>query len=283
MNGPTSRLVDVNGLRYRYLEWGDAAAPAVVLLHGLRSYAHTWDPVAEALSGSYRLVAPDLRGRGDSDWDPRHDYYTDRYVEDVESLVARLGLTRFALVGHSMGGSVTYAYAARHPGQVTAAVVEDIGPGSSTDTAGADRILREMASTPTGFGSLEEVYAYWRRLRPDVTDEALASRVQNTVRPGSAGRWEWKLDMAGIAAARRRGDPARSIDLWACVDALRCPTLVVRGARSDFLPVETCRAMAERQPLVRWREVAGAGHYVHDDAPDTFIRLVTAFLDEAPR
>ena len=278
MSGPTSHRVEVNGLTYRYLEWGDAAAPAVVLLHGLRSYAHTWDPVARSLSGAYHLLAPDFRGRGDSDWDPRQDYSTERYVEDVESLVAQVGLTRFALVGHSMGGSVTYAYAARHPDQVTAAVVEDIGPGSSTDTAGADRILRELAATPTGFGSLDEVYGYWRRIRPEVTDEALASRVEHTVRPGADGRWEWKLDMAGIGAARRRGDLARAIDLWACVDALRCPTLVVRGARSDFLPVETCRAMAERQPLVRWREIADAGHYVHDDVPDAFIALVATFL-----
>jgi pimeloyl-ACP methyl ester carboxylesterase len=179
-----------------------------------------------------------------------------------------------------MGGSVTYAYAARHPEQVAAAVVEDIGPGSSTDTAGADRILREMAATPAGFGSLEEVQAYWRRIRPGVTNEALASRVANTVRPGSDGRWEWKLDMAGIAAARRRGDPARSIDLWACVEALRCPTLVIRGGRSDFLPVATCQAMAARQPLVQWREVTDAGHYVHDDAPEMYLQLLTAFLDE---
>jgi pimeloyl-ACP methyl ester carboxylesterase len=86
--------------------------------------------------------------------------------------------------------------------------------------------------------------------------------------------------MAGIAAARRRGDPARSIDLWACVEALRCPTLVIRGGRSDFLPVATCQAMAARQPLVQWREVTDAGHYVHDDAPEMYLQLLTAFLDE---
>lgn len=281
MPGPTSHRLDVNGLTYRYLDWGDPAAPAVVMLHGLRSYAHTWDPVAQQLSDTYHLLAPDFRGRGDSDWDPQQDYYTDTYVADIEALTAQRGLTRFALIGHSMGGSVTYAYAARHPDQVAAAVVEDIGPGSSTATAGADRILHELADTPTGFASLADVYTYWRRIRPGVTDEALASRVENTVRPGPDGRWEWKLDMAGIAEARRRGDPARSIDLWACVDALRCPTLVIRGARSDFLPAETCQAMAERQPRLRWHEISDAGHYVHDDAPDTFIGLVTAFLDEA--
>lgn len=283
MAAPTSQLAEVNGLKYRYLEWGHPGAPAVLMLHGLRSYGMTWDPIARALSDSYRLIAPDFRGRGESDWDPEQDYYTDTYVADTEALTRQLGITRFALVGHSMGGSIAYAYAARHPDQVRAVVVEDIGPGSSTDTTGADRILQEMSDTPPGFVSLDEVYAYWRRIRPGVTDEALASRVENTVRPVADGSWAWKLDMAGIAAARRQGDPARTIDLWACVGALRAPTLVIRGGRSDFLPTRTCRAMAERQPLLRWHEIAGAGHYVHDDAPAAFIELVRTFLGEVLR
>ena len=278
---PASHRVSVNGLTYRYLEWGDRQAPAVLMLHGLRSYAFTWDPIARALADRYRLIAPDFRGRGESDWDPHRDYYTDTYVTDVEALVEQLALDRFALLGHSMGGTVAYAYAARHPGRVSAAVIEDIGPGSSTDTDGAERILREMAGTPTGFAALEDVYAYWRRIRPDVTDDALASRVEHTVRPGEGGRWEWRLDMAGIAEARRHGDPARAIDLWACVDALRCPTLVLRGGRSDFLLEATCRQMAERQPRLRWQEIAGAGHYVHDDAPEAFLAAVRRFLREA--
>lgn len=280
MTEPTSHRLDVNGLTYRYLEWGDPAATPVVLLHGLRSYAHTWDPIAEALSDSYRLIAPDFRGRGESDWDPAQDYYPDRYVEDVESLVAQLGLARFVLIGHSLGGTVTYAYAARHPDQVVAAVVEDIGPGSSASGAGADRVLRELDTTPAGFDSLADVYAYWRGIRPGVTDDALASRVENTVRPAPDGRWEWRLDMAGIAAARRRSDPARAIDLWECVEKLACPTLVIRGGRSDFLPAATCAEMARRQPLLRWHEIAGAGHYAHDDAPAEFLGLVTGFLRE---
>lgn len=283
MTAPTSHLLDINGLKHRYLEWGDPASTPVVLLHGLRSYAHTWDPIAEALSDSYRLIAPDLRGRGESAWDPHQDYYPDRYVADLESLVAQLGLARFAMVGHSLGGTVTYAYAAAHRDQVAAAVIEDIGPGSSTDTAGADRVLHELSTTPTSFASLAGVYAYWRRLRPDVTDEALASRVENTVRQAPDGRWEWRLDMAGIAAARRRSDPARAIDLWACVERLQCPTLVIRGGRSDFLPPETCAEMSRRQPLLRWCEIADAGHYTHDDAPTTFLELVAGFLRESLR
>lgn len=278
---PSSNRLPVNGQSYHYLRWGDSDAPAVLMLHGLRSYAHTWEPVAEALANDYLVIAPDFRGRGDSSWDPRHDYYTDAYVRDIEDLVTRLGLTRFRLLGHSMGGTVGYAYAARHPDQVTGLIVEDIGPGSSTLTSGAERILREMSETPAEFESLDDVSAYWLAIRPDITADALASRVRHTVRPGLDGRWHWKLDMTGIAKARLSGDPAGPVDLWSCVTALRCPTLVVRGARSDFLPVDTCERMAARQPLLKWAEVPNAGHYVHDDNPAEFTRLVVDFLAQA--
>jgi esterase len=278
MPEPTSHLVTIDGLTHRYLRWGEEDSPPILMLHGLRSYAHTWAPVADALAGPHRIIAPDFRGRGESSWDPQRDYFTNRYVADIEALVALLGLTRFSIVGHSMGGTVGYAYAARHPEQVQSLIVEDIGPGSSTSTAGADRILREMANTPADFESIDAVREYWRGIRPDITDGALASRIEQTVRRAAAGRWEWKLDMAGITAARQSGDPAGSVDLWTCVESLRCPTLVIRGARSDFLPAQTCTEMTQRQPLLQWTEVEDAGHYVHDDNPRAFIELVRGFL-----
>jgi pimeloyl-ACP methyl ester carboxylesterase len=278
MGASVSRHVEVNGLKLHHLEWGDVASPAILALHGLRSYADTWDDLARDLSHSYRVIAPDFRGRGDSDWDPQRDYFTNAYVSDLEGLIAHLGLQRFTIIGHSMGGAVAYTYAARHPDRVDALVVEDIGPGSSTATSGASRIVSEMQSTPADFASLDDVREYWRALRPAITEQALASRIAHTVQEGDAGRWTWKLDMAGIAAARLSGDPAGPVDLRQCVDSLRCPTLVVRGAQSDFLPRQTCIDMARRQPLVHWVEVPGAGHYVHDDAPEAFTALVTDFL-----
>ena len=278
-SAPASHQLVVNGLTCHYLQWGDVSKPAVLMLHGLRSYAQTWAPVARALADSHLVIAPDFRGRGDSSWDPRRDYHTNAYVSDIENLVAQLWLTRFRIVGHSMGGAVGYTYAARHPEQVEGLIVEDIGPGSSTSTAGADRILREVSNTPASFDSLDAARGYRRGIRPGITDDALASRIEHTVHQRADGRWEWKLDMAGIAAARLRGDPAGPVDLWACVDSLRCPTLVVRGANSDFLPTDTCRRMARRQPLLRWTTVPDAGHYVHDDNPTAFVQLVTDFLD----
>jgi esterase len=280
MSEPTSHLVTIGGLTHHYLQWGNPNSPTLLMLHGLRSYGRTWAAVAEALAGQYRIIAPDFRGRGESAWDPQRDYFTNRYVADIESLVAILELGGFSIVGHSMGGAVGYTYAARHPDQVQSLIIEDIGPGSSTSTAGAQRILREMASTPPDFESLEAVRGYWRGIRPDITDEALASRIEQTIRQAPDGRWTWKLDMAGIAEARLSGDPSRSVDLWACVESLRCPTLVIRGERSDFLPAKTCTEMARRQPLLQWAEVADAGHYAHDDNPGAFIELVREFLAE---
>lgn len=275
---PSSHLVVVNDLTCHYLRWGEANSPAVLMLHGLRSYAGTWAPLARALCGTHQIIAPDFRGRGKSSWDPRRDYFTNAYVSDIENLAALLGLGRFSIVGHSMGGAVGYAYAARHPDQVDALIVEDIGPGSSTSTAGADRILAEMRSTPADFESLDAVRAYWSGIRPGITDDALTSRIEHTVHHTDDGRWTWRLDMAGIADARLHGDPAGPVDLWSCVDTLHCPTLVIRGARSDFLPVDTCQQMARRQPLLRWAEVPNAGHYVHDDNPIAFTELVADFL-----
>jgi len=272
------RFVTLGRLRVHYVEWGAEDAPPVVLLHGLRSYARTFEPLAERLADRYRVLAPDARGRGDSDWDPEGAYYTESYVGDLERFADRLGLVRFVLLGHSMGGTTTYVYAARHPGRVRGAVVEDIGPGSSVAGAGAERIRREVAATPAGFESLEAARAYWRGIRPHISEEALDSRVRHTLVAGEGGRRRWKLDMAGIAAARLDPDPARQVDLWPCVEALRCPTLVVRGGASDFLPAATAAEMTRRNPLIRAVDVAGAGHYVHDDAPDVFRDHLTGFL-----
>jgi esterase len=275
----TSEYVRLGGLRTRFLHWGNSADPAVLLLHGLRSYGATWDGLARELAQDHWVLALDFRGRDRSDWDPERRYYTETYVADVEEWVAELGLRHFDLVGHSMGGTVGYVYAARHPEQITRLVVEDIGPGSSSSTEGAERIRREMTSTPEWFPSLEAARAFWRRTRPGIPEVAVDSRVEHTLDEVD-GRWVWRLDMAGISEARLTGDPARGIDLWTCVQSLQCPTLVVRGAESDFLSPETCAEMAARQPRLQWHTVSSAGHYVHDDNPAEYVDVVSRFLRE---
>jgi pimeloyl-ACP methyl ester carboxylesterase len=272
----------LNGLQAHYVEWGDPQAPAIVLLHGLRSYARTWEGVAAVLSERYRCIALDHRGRGESAWDPAGDYTTGAYVSDLERFADILGLARFVLAGHSMGGANAIVYAARHPDRVRLAVIEDIGPGSSTGTGGAERIKRELAETPREFATLEAARAYWRSVRPGISGEALCSRVQHTVRQETGGRWVWKFDLEGIARARLSPDPARHVDLWPHVTALRCPTLVLRGAQSDFLPTATCEEMTARQPLLTWAEIPAAGHYVHDDNLTGYLTALRSFLQRHP-
>ncbi|MFI0370580.1 alpha/beta fold hydrolase [Actinomadura sp. 1N219] len=274
------RFTTLGGLRAHYVEWGDPAAPPVVLLHGLRSYARTWDGVAAALAADHRVLALDHRGRGDSAWDPARDYYTGAYVRDLEEFADRLGLDRFALVGHSMGGANALVYASRHPDRVRRAVIEDMGPGASAGGAGAERIKRELAETPRAFADLDEARAYWRSVRPAASDDAIESRVRHTVTGDGRGALTWKFDLDGIAAARLDAGPSRQVDLWPCVERLACPALVLRGGDSDYLSRDVCLRMAARQPLLEWAEIPGAGHYVHDDDPAAFAAAVTAFLRE---
>jgi pimeloyl-ACP methyl ester carboxylesterase len=175
------------GLRLRYVEWGAADAPAIIALHGLRSFAYTWEPVALPLADRFRIIALDQRGRGESDWDPQHRYYTEHYVRDLEALVDHLGLARFVLLGHSMGGSNAFVYAGAHPDRLAGLVIEDMGPGASAGGVGAERIRRELLATPAQFASWDEAAAFWRTQRPNVPDAAIAARVQHSMKRAGDG------------------------------------------------------------------------------------------------
>lgn len=267
-----------DGLGFHVTEWGEPDAWPVLMLHGIRGYAETFAGVAAALQPGFRVIAFDQRGRGETDWDPGHDYYTDTYVADVEALVAQLGLQRFDLLGHSMGGINAIVYAARHPGQIRRLVIEDAGPGAFDASDGATRIRRELASTPTAFSSWDEAAAFMRALRPTVTEEARQQRLQSMLKPTSGGGFTWRYDHAGIAATRLNPDPARQVDLAACVRQLQCETLVVRGGRSDYLQPAMAENMRTLNPRISMREIPDAGHYVHDDQPALFAEAVTTFL-----
>src|SRR4029450_9251654 len=105
------RFATVNGLRLHYLEWGDAAKPAGILLHGIARHAHTFDHLAGNLARDYHVIALDMRGHGDSAWSPEGAYLVEDHVKDVEALVAQLGLKRLTLHGNSTGGRVVQVFA----------------------------------------------------------------------------------------------------------------------------------------------------------------------------
>lgn len=222
-----------------------------------------------------------MRGRGESGWSIEERYFYPDYVADMEALIKHLGAAQIYLLGHSLGGQNALVYAQQHPDKVQALIVEDIGPGSSASGEGAERIVREFSNTPAQFCSWEEGTAFWRSIRPNISSESLKQRVKETLRQADDGKIVWSYDFIGIKAARLAAavDTSRLPNLWPAVEGLVCPTLVLRGAQSDFLPRATLLSMAEHNPHIEISEVSDATHYVHDDNFDEFYQYVSEFLN----
>lgn len=273
-SGASSRFFNSGDLWLHYLQWGKRSGIPIVLLHGLRGFAGTWTSLVQALGADYCCYALDQRGRGESDWGRMDDYQTATYVADLEAFVDNLGLERFILVGHSLGGTNALEYVRRHPERVQRLVIEDIGPGSSNRGDGAERIRREMQSTPLSFASWAEAETFWRTSRPNLTEEALQARLKNSLSERE-GRVFWKHDQQGIAEARLKFEP---IDLWPAVKAVRCPALLVKGGSSDFLKRATVNEILAANACFSVVEVDDASHYVHDDQPEKFNRAVVEFI-----
>ncbi|WP_425640767.1 alpha/beta fold hydrolase [Marinomonas gallaica] len=263
-----------DGLNLHYLKWGNGNVP-IVLLHGLRGFAQTWQDLVNALGRNYTCYALDQRGRGDSDWGPAQSYNADTYVKDLTQFVDHLKLDRFVLIGHSLGGQNAIEFMRRYPDRVAALVIEDIGPGSSKKGAGAERIRREMRNTPSTFDSWEEAKAFWTQSRPNLTEHALQARMKHSFLEKD-GKVRWKHDQKGIAEARLSIEP---IDLWPAFKAINCPTLLVKGGNSDFLSPQTVsEIMAFNKHVVQTVQIEGASHYVHDDQPEKFNESVVQFV-----
>lgn len=146
---PRDKTITVDGLQLHYLDWGTAGKPPMVLLHGLRGHAHSWDTFSATMCADYHVLAVDQRGRGDTDWAKDGVYTTEAYVADVLGFSEVLRLDPFILVGHSMGGRNGIAFSARYPEKVHTLILGDIGP--SGDPRGRDRIRREILDAPEAF------------------------------------------------------------------------------------------------------------------------------------
>lgn len=259
----TSRYATINGLRMHYVEWGDAQATPIVCLHGLRAYGHWFDELAVAVSDRYRVLAPDQRGRGETDWAADGDYTREAYVSDVEAFVETLQLGRFILIGHSMGGLNAIHYAARHPGRVLALSILDIGP--EIDPTGMQRIRAELGETPAGFDSWQAAKAFLKMRHPKASEENRQTRLTWMLKEGADGRIAWRIDQAIFDPNLKPDDPQQT---WDLLSQIRCPTLILRGGESDVLGVDTCQKMLTRIPDGRWVEIPGAGHMVIEDNPE---------------
>lgn len=269
------RFVELGGHRFHYTEWGPPSAPALVLLHGLTGHARSWDDEAQALAPVRRVLALDQRGHGDSDPAPDGDYTLAALVADLEAFVTALGLARLDLVGLSLGGRVAIAHAAAHPARVGRLVVIDIGPDIAPE--GRVRVGAALASAPERFETVEDAIALVRAASPRAVERRLRERVRHGLKPLPGGGFAWKYDRE-LRETVRAGRWRETVDLWPLWTSLSCPTLLVRGAESDVLSVETAKRMIVTQPRARMVEIDGAGHTVPGDRPVEFLEALREFL-----
>ncbi len=256
---PAEKALSVDGLHLHYLEWGRPDAPPVVCVHGYTSSAQAFNALARRLEDRYRIIAPDVRGHGESAWSPAGAYEYADQAGDLAAFVDRLELTRFTLIGTSMGGIIAMGYIAAHGGRLNGLVINDIGPDAE---AGTLRITQTVGARPDSFGSLDEAIAYRQTIspitaaRPPEDQHELALGV---LKQGGDGRWVWKMDSAYIRQRVTRGAPVRPA-AWPSLAALPCPTQVVWGTDSDVLSEAQARRMAETLPRGELVAVPGVGH-----------------------
>lgn len=276
LNANASRVQDkfiaLNGLRFHYRDWENEGAATLILLHALGRHARAWDPFARAMNERYRVLAIDQRGHGETEW--ASDYSRERMIEDLEAFVCSLRLERFALLGHSMGARVAYAYAAAHPESVARLVIVDIGP--EIGVAGAMRVRRTMQLREV-FDDLEDAFRFARAENPRSPEVEQRERTFHNLMPRADGKWVWRYDPALRSPSRPapRHDPSAD---WAMLSKITCPTLVVRASESDILGRETAERMAREIPDARLVEIPNSGHQVPFDSPGAFLDAVREFL-----
>lgn len=246
--------------RMAYREWGEADNPRVLIcVHGLSRNARDFDTLARALAGDYRVVCPDVVGRGLSDWlaDPS-GYLVEQYVADMLVLIARLDVERVHWLGTSMGGLIGMVLASLSGSPISRLVLNDVGPVITPESI---RRIGEYIGRAPKFASVADAETYIRVVSApfgQLSDAQWRELTESSLRPAAGGGFEMRYDPA-IADAFRRATNG-PIDLWPIYGRVRCPTLVVRGAQSDLLSAQTLREMAERGPRAQTAEVPGVGH-----------------------
>ena len=271
---PADRQAIVGTMRFHYLDWGGTGYP-ILFLHGGGLNAHTWDVVALMLHDGYRCIALDQRGHGDSEWSPSIDYGVETQVRDVEGFIDLLQLKKPVVIGQSMGGLNAMGYAARHSDSIAGLVIVDVGPEINQD--GAERI-RSFSSTPE-LDSLEEFLERAVKFNPHRDPEVLRRSLFYNLGQLPSGKWILKHDQRRGSEDAARNEAQRE-RLAKEIAKISCPTLIVRGARSDILSDEGAEKFARSLPRARWVRVEDAGHNVHGDNPRGLLDAIYPFLSE---
>ena len=266
---PVDRFVTSNGLRIHYVDWGNAGAPPLLLIHGLDRVARTFDHLATHFTSRFHVIAVDMRGHGDSDWDPAGRYLVEDHAGDLEGLVRQLGLRDITVWGNSTGGRVAQVFAGMHPELVSHVISEDVGPERPRQIS--DSYSRRVAQEETGWASEDELLAQLRKSNSGTSDAVLVPYVRYGTKRRADGRLVWKRDPKLV-------NGFVPTDLWRFVREIKAPTIYVLGGRSTIVPAATRDELTKTLPKVRIVTMPGLGHYPSDEKPAEFLAIVDEFL-----
>ena len=272
---PSERIVDIGGLRFRYLDWGNDGLRPILFLHGGALTAHTWDLCCLALRDEFHCLALDQRGHGDTDWAPDADYSIAAQREDVRGFVDKLGLDRFILAGMSMGAINALAFAIHYPEKLSHLVIIDAGPEIRRP---GSRRIRDFVNGGANPESLDAIIERALAFNPRRDPKILRRSLMHNLRQQTDGNWVWKYDRKRFQQMDRDAHTAERRALADGLAKVTVPTLVVRGAESDVFHKEDAERLAQRLPDGRYVTIPRAGHTVQGDNPKDLAEALREFL-----
>jgi len=287
--GPASHIYFSQRLRLHYVDWGNDNASPMLMIHGGRDHCRNWDWTAQALRGDYHIIAPDLRGHGDSDWMLGSAYQMNDYVYDIAQLIHQKNLAPLTIIAHSMGGAVALRYTGLYPENVKKLVViEGLGPSPAMlekrrETT-SDQLIRNWIDEtrklsgrqPRRYASIEEAYKRMQEENPHLSPERARHLTIHGVHQNEDGTYSWKFDNYVRVFPPTGFDEETTTHLWS---RITCPTLLIRGTESWASdPEKDGRAKHFRNAKVV--NIEGAGHWVQHDKLDEFLSVTKDFLKD---
>ena len=286
-SGPTSNSFTSQRLRLHYVDWGNPDAPPLILQHGGRDHCRSWDWVAAELAKDWHVIAPDLRGHGDSAWSPDGDYSSNAFVYDFAQLVHSLGHDQVTIIAHSLGGNIATRFAGLYPDKVrNLANIEGLGPSPAMLAERAKHsqahFLRQWIEDkrkasgrlPRRYPSIDAALARMQEENSFLSDEHARHLTVHGASHNEDGTWSWKFDNYLNIWAASDIAPSDVEALWA---AITCPVLLLYGADSwASNPERDGRAAHFKDARVI--EYEQAGHWLHHDQLERFLGDVKGFL-----
>ncbi len=284
---PERRSYSSQRLDLNYLVWGAEAKPPLILIHGTRDHARSWDRTAEALTDRFSVYAPDLRGHGDSAWSLGGDYSIIDYALDIHALGEAIGRAPYTVIGHSLGGGVTLQYAGAFPEKVSRLVtIEGLGglgwatgarrPAHARMRSWVESMRRLEARQLHVYPSMDDATERMIDANAHLTPELARHLTVEGVRSADGGGYTWKFDNFTHAGSPYEFNMEDARDLW---NQIRCPLLILWGEESwgrRFTEGLDLSAFHDYRAI----KIEKAGHWVHHDQFDTFMKHVNEFLAE---